>query len=115
MATLEPITRIEQFLNDIIEQGGGGGGGSGGGGLVVTVTNDVLDKTWNEINAARLTGAVVLNGLTDQSGYSVVAHLNICASEDDYYFVEFFYMDASQVVRKSYASESATGQMISDD
>lgn len=47
-STLEPITRVEQFLSDIIEQGGGGGG-SGGSVLIVNDVNGTLDKTWQEI------------------------------------------------------------------
>jgi hypothetical protein len=49
-STLEPVTRIEQFLADIIDQGGGGGGSGGGGNvLVVNDVNDTLDKTWQEL------------------------------------------------------------------
>ena len=51
MATLEPVTRIEQFLSDIIDQGGGGGGSGGGCMLVVNVDEQtgVCDKTFSEI------------------------------------------------------------------
>ena len=36
----------------------GGGGGGGGGVLVVTDTNDTLDKTWQEIHDAFIAGSV---------------------------------------------------------
>ena len=68
MATLEPITRVEQFLSDIIDQGGGGGG-SGGGVLVNATANQtgnlVLDKTAGELWAALLTGASVVVKIVD--------------------------------------------------
>lgn len=64
MATLEPVTRIEQFLSDIIDQGGGGGGGSGGGGvLIVNDVNGTLDKTWQEIYDAGFSVIKEPNGL----------------------------------------------------
>ena len=37
-----------------------GGGGSGGGVLVVTVTDGTLDKTWQEIHDAMLSGGAVI-------------------------------------------------------
>lgn len=68
MSTLEPITRIEQFLADIIEQGGSGGGS--GGGVLVNATADqngnlVLDKTAGELWADLLTGASVVVKIVD--------------------------------------------------
>lgn len=44
----EPETRIERYLYKIAQSGGG----SGGGVLVVTDTDDALDKTWQEIHDA---------------------------------------------------------------
>ena len=54
MATLEPVTRIEQFLSDIIDQGGGGGGSGGASALIVHMDEqtNTLDKTWQEIHDA---------------------------------------------------------------
>ena len=70
MATLEPITRVEQFLSDIIDQGGGGGGGSGGGSNVFLAnasvqlengqTTATCDKTFAEIKAAYTAGQIML-------------------------------------------------------
>ena len=70
MATLEPVTRIEQFLSDIIDQGGGGGGGSGGGSNVFLANASVqlengqptatCDKTFAEIKAAYTAGQIML-------------------------------------------------------
>lgn len=68
-ATLEPITRVEQFLNDIIEQGGGGGGSGGGSNVFlanasVQVENGqptaTCDKTFAEIKAAYTAGQIML-------------------------------------------------------
>lgn len=53
-STLEPITRVEQFLSDIIDQGGGGGGSGGASALIVHMDEqtNTLDKTWQEIHDA---------------------------------------------------------------
>lgn len=81
----EPVTRIEKYLYKIA-QGSGGvppvedadkgkylhanestgdlewatAGGSGGGVLVVTNTDGTLDKTWQEIHDAMLSGGAVI-------------------------------------------------------
>lgn len=55
VVTPEPITRTEQFLQAIIDNGGGGGGGGTGGGVLVVgvdMQTMSLDKTWKEINDA---------------------------------------------------------------
>lgn len=54
MTTLKPVTRIEQFLSDIIDQGGGGGGSGGASALIVHMDEqtNTLDKTWQEIHDA---------------------------------------------------------------
>ena len=78
-STLEPITRVEQFLSDIIEQGGGGGGGSGGG--IVFVAEDaagVLNKTWSEIRTAMNTSIVIITstnaeGITNPMSHALVS------------------------------------------
>ncbi len=56
----EPVTRIEKYLYKIAQGGGSGGGGSGGV-LVVTDTNGTLDKTWQEIHDAMLSGGAVIS------------------------------------------------------
>lgn len=64
---LTPVTRIEQFLQQIIDNGGGGGGGGGGGTggdgvLVVSLntTTGTLNKTWREIRTAMETSVVLV-------------------------------------------------------
>lgn len=96
-ATLEPITRVEQFLNDIIEQGGGGG--SGGGVLIVNDVNGTLDKTWQEIYDA---------------GFSVLKEptglLMFCAGAlvyDGSYIVPYFNPMANAVI--DWTASSANG------
>lgn len=80
-ATLEPITRVEQFLNDIIEQGGGGGGGSGGSGvLIVNVVEDPtehLDKTWQEIYDAVKSGTPVFIKTLYEASDEMTVQLNL--------------------------------------
>lgn len=80
MATLEPITRIEQFLNDIIEQGGGGGGS--GGGVVFTAqdANGVLDKTWREIRTAMNTTIVVVTSNDFEGATEPIMHTMITSA-----------------------------------
>ena len=72
-STLEPITRVEQFLSDIIDQGGGGGGSGGGGNVLVvnvtaTKTSDgttaTFDKTFAELKTAYESNAVMLCNVT---------------------------------------------------
>lgn len=80
MATLKPITRIEQFLSDIIDNGGGGGGGSGGNVLVVNVTVEntsdgataTFDKTFEELKSAYEGGAVMLCNVTTEDNVNSV-------------------------------------------
>lgn len=94
------------------ENGAGGGGGASV--LVVTDTAGTLDKTWNEINAARQVGVVVLNGLKNQSGYDCPKYLSVISSADGYYFAEFTSLGAGWTT-SSYAAESASGTMVTDD
>lgn len=69
----EPETRIEKYLYKIAQ----GGGGSGGGVLVVTDVDGTLDKTWQEIHDAMLSGGAALK-LTKPDRVEVVS----CASYD---------------------------------
>lgn len=62
VTTPEPITRTEQFLQAIIDNGaGGGGGGTGGGVFICNVNPDTgaLDKTAKELYDA-MDNAIVL-------------------------------------------------------
>lgn len=68
-STLEPITRVEQFLSDIIDQGGGGGGSGGGGVLIVNDVNGTLDKTWQEIQTAMATSVVMIYQVSSEFGF----------------------------------------------
>lgn len=106
MTTLEPITRTEQFLADIIEQGGGGGGsGSGGNVLVVnvTVTNTsdgataTFDKSFAELKSAYESGAVMLCKVAVEHGYApIIAFLNyIPATQIPLPIPEMFYFNIS--------------------
>ena len=59
MENLTPITRVEHFLQEIIDNGGGGvggggGGGTGGGVLIVNMNmaTMALDKTFADIRDA---------------------------------------------------------------
>ena len=82
MATLEPVTRIEQFLSDIIDQGGGGGGSGGGSNVFLAnasvqvengQTTATCDKTFSEINAAYTAGQIMLCNIVAEdfdNGYS---------------------------------------------
>ena len=85
MATLEPITRVEQFLSDIIDQGGGGGGSGGGGVVVVTMNMETmaLDKTWQEIQTAMATSVVVIYQAAPDYGFW--AHLYVTQVRSDEY------------------------------
>jgi hypothetical protein len=51
------------------------GGGSGGGLLVVTDTGGTLDKTWQEIHDAMLTGLVVIQDGSKDSGINTVTQV----------------------------------------
>ena len=61
----DPSWNHEKYLAAIYELlsegGSGGSGGSGGGVLVVTDTDGTLDKTWQEIHDAMLSGGAVLS------------------------------------------------------
>ena len=82
MTTGEVIALIKAF-------GGGGGGSSGGGVLVVHATGEddarTLDKTWQQIHDALLSGGAVI-ALSDQNVEIIrsVAYSNIGSS----YYVE---------------------------
>ena len=98
-STLEPVTRIEQFLSDIIDQGGGGGGSGGGGVLIVNDVNGTLDKTWQEINDA------VFSVLKEPSGI-----LMFCAGAlvyDGEYIAPYFNPINSSVL--DWTASSASG------
>lgn len=53
--------------------GGGGGGSSGGGVLVVHDVEGTLDKTWQEIHDAMLSGGAVYDGGDDDGVYAIAS------------------------------------------
>ena len=53
-------TLVGDTLNIGTDNGGGGGGSGGGGVLAVTETDCTLDKTWQEIHDAMLSGGAVI-------------------------------------------------------
>ena len=64
-----PSWNIEKYLAAILTSLENGGGGSGGGVLVVHDVNGTLDKTWQEIHDAMLSGGAVIetDGSRNQS------------------------------------------------
>lgn len=105
-STLEPITRVEQFLSDIIEQGGGGGGGSGGGMLVVNVDEQtgVCDKTFSEIVNAF--GVVFKSPLTDMVFGSVLEALYINYISITNHTIYLYYPRNNETIMASAQSEN---------
>lgn len=92
-ATLEPITRVEQFLNDIIEQGGGGGGGSGGASALIVHMDEtnVLDKTWQEIHDAAPLVWYKREFEVNEVNYLTYCIIADCNYEPGYGYVSTFY------------------------
>ena len=76
-----------------------GGGGTGGGVLVVTDTDGTLDKTWQEIHDAMLSGGAVISAYDGAELY-VVAYAAVAKSYDI-----ICYSGASI----SYTTDSASG------
>lgn len=71
--TETPQSRIENLIQQIIDQGGGGGGGSGGGVFKVTITYVTeefstiftCNKTYKEITDAYNSGKVVIGEMRE--------------------------------------------------
>ena len=77
---------------------GGSGGGGGSGVLVITIEDNTMDKTWQEIYDAMITtGAVITKG---NSALAVID----CYEEDGAYYVDD--------VNKCYAASSANGYPV---
>lgn len=77
------------------------GGGSGGGPLVVTDTNGTLDKTWQEIHDAFVTGSVRIQIGTNLTNVRTVGY----SSREGSYGV----MCAEYSSNKTYSTDSASG------
>ena len=88
-----PQNREEQYLAAIVENGGGGGG-SGGGVLVVNEVDGTLDKSWQEIHDAMLSGIVVMPSIStteDVYGkYEALYSFGVtCISDVQYEYPEY--------------------------
>ena len=127
----EPETRIERYLYKIA-QGSGGvpavedadkgkflhanestgdlewatAGGSGGGVLVVTDTDGTLDKTWQEIKDAILSGGVVIDDGTN----ALCAIAAIFDSRGSQYKVSSCALGGTLV--RAYVTDSASGYPV---
>ena len=122
-----PISRIEQYL-DQIEQNtaGGGGGGSGGGGVFVVHSHydentgvTTLDKTWQEIWDALDAGQfpTIVSAYSDEYGNEGdISYINNLWSEDGACGLQSFapYYNAGDVTpviwgASDYTTDSADG------
>ena len=81
---LEPTERKEHWYKEIIDAIKVGGGGSGGGVLVVTDTEGTLDKTWQEIHDAMLSGGAAIHRERDQSEIVSVIRLASYSRHEGY-------------------------------
>ena len=108
VTTPTPVTREEVFL-DAIAKGGGGGGSSGGGVLVVELgENQVLNKTWQEINAAAFSVLLAIDPETGMKAYNCVKTIGHDLGSGDYYVN---YGEAGGI----YTTSSQTGYPIWHD
>ena len=108
--TMTPKNRKEAWMKEIIDSSGGGGGG---GVLVVHVTSDTLDKTWNEIVNAGF--AVIFDDSMPFVGTQILVLIRFKADEEepeyDVTFRNLFNTDADTI---SYISASADGYPVAD-
>ena len=110
MENLTPVTRVEHFLQEIIEQGGGGGGGTGGG--IVFVAEDatgVLNKTWNDIRTAMNTSIVIITSTNAEDITNPMSHALVSFAGE--YLGEFKLWDTTT---GSYTATSADGYPVND-
>ena len=75
MNTGEVIALIKAF-------GGSGGGSSGGGVLVVHDVDGTLDKTWQEIHDALLTGGAIVLRADGQDAYCDIIFKAVKSSDE---------------------------------
>ncbi len=104
----EPITREEQYLARIAENGGGGGGGSDSSVLVVHFVDGALDKTWQEIHDAFVSGKVVSMLVDDGGNYFFAIATNIFELDGESYYVYFSFVDG-ELLSVGFATTTATG------
>ena len=103
----KPMSRIEKYLNKIAEAGGGGGGGDSSV-LVVHNVDGTLDKTWQEIYDAFVSGKVVFMLVGNGGNYFFAIATNIIEDDGESYYVYFSFVDG-EVFSDGFATTTATG------
>jgi len=88
------------------------GGSSGGGGsdsvLVVHNVDGTLDKTWQEIHDAFVSGKVVSMLVDNGGNYFFAIATNIFENDGESYYVYFSFVDG-EVLSDGFATTTATG------
>ena len=88
------------------------GGGSGGGGdssvIVVHYVDGTLDKTWQEIHDAFVSGKVVSMLVDDGGNYFFAIATNIFENDGESYWVYFSFVDG-EVISAGFSATTATG------
>ena len=84
-----PVSRIEQYLNQIALGGGSGGGGGGGSDTVILHLDFdtwAFDKTWNEIKTALASGKRVIYPFGDDEDgvYGQMNVVQLSQADGDY-------------------------------
>lgn len=99
-----PKNMKEYYLNEIAENGSGGGGA-----LVVTKTNNALDKTYAEIAAAYGSGTLVMLKDT-RYGAQILRYLDGISYDEiqSKYFVTFTYRADEEESPSTYTYASST-------
>lgn len=100
-----PKNMKEYYLNEIAENGSGGGGA-----LVVTKTNNALDKTYAEIKSAIDSGVLVMLHYVEY-GADKVKYLISASGSEDSYTVEFTHGEEEGISSYIYAATSENGAL----
>lgn len=87
---------------------GGGGGGSDSSVLVVHYVEGTLDKTWQEIYDAFVSGKVVSMLVDDGGNYFFAIATNIFDLDGESYYVYFSFVDG-ELLSVGFATTTATG------
>jgi hypothetical protein len=104
-----PVTRTEEYLNAIANNGGGGGG-SGGGVLVVheDAETHALDKTWQEIYDAGF--SVLFSYYSEEGGTeTAVSYITMYYTSDSLYGVGYANVQGGSNV---YMCDTANGYPV---
>lgn len=92
---------------------GSGGGSSGGGALVATDTDGTLDKTWQEIHDALLTGGAIILQVDGQDAYCyTVFSVTKAPGESSFDVVAGSIVLPSDVASALYSASSASGYPV---